>query len=663
MGQRHQAFLIARVRPHGAPQSDPGQRRCVAAIHHQWCYGLRPLLAMRRLITLMSHPENAAVVRAELQAIDGQYGSHGNEEPKIPHVPCPYTASLLLSAYGTDLEAGREIYVSDRSTDHIMRASMSCWYMQNDDGISIIDITQPDHPTYCFLLPVADDILDASGYLKPYDTADWCRTFLPRGRTVDEGEYDTESESENQDADLEFRFPRDERWYQRLRLQAIEGLEDVPIIPANILEEAWPYIRFVDTRPPLDDMTATTTEVLSEAVGVSFAVPSLVNITFEAAVKHTLDTEDVIDVEQLIFLPGKISEIMKIIHNLNPFPDSGIPLLARVLSELKEESRINLSGFQLSGTQLVEVLSNCGEISFLDASFNNVLVADDIPKLLEAIPTLRRLVTIGCPSIVDAHILTLVQNEPFRFKSLEGLLHPAFLTIEKPDPYPITFTLVGVDYIGVPGFDHDVLTCASAPFFTPAQVVQALIDILPWKDAKINSGYGGTTGPLTGFSALHGAARTPNEGFGRRAVVSVPLLSPKLPRGQQDFWVFAVYRADKSAYIFEEEKNRKNMWGFVHIKRSREHSAGDRSETSANSPTTGTGSGTTEQSRYSLRLYDLCGFLECMASEGRPMPSDAAISELERILYKKHRKTGKFYCPFMRQEDMPEMGIEASLLV
>lgn len=72
----------------------------------------------------------------------------------------------------------------------------------NDDGISIIDITEPDHPAYCFLLPVAIDIvLDAAGYLKPYDPLMGFRTYLPRGRTVDVGEYDTESDCENQDGE------------------------------------------------------------------------------------------------------------------------------------------------------------------------------------------------------------------------------------------------------------------------------------------------------------------------------------------------------------------------------------------------------------------------------------------------------------------------------
>ncbi len=79
-------------------------------------------------------------------------------------------------------------------TDHGLRI-----HAENDDGISVIDVTEPDHPAYCFLLD--EDILDASGYLKPYDPVIGYRSFLPRGRTVDVGEDDTESESESQDGE------------------------------------------------------------------------------------------------------------------------------------------------------------------------------------------------------------------------------------------------------------------------------------------------------------------------------------------------------------------------------------------------------------------------------------------------------------------------------
>ncbi|KAI1782338.1 hypothetical protein LXA43DRAFT_906063 [Ganoderma leucocontextum] len=134
MGQRHQAFLITRICPHSAQPSDPGQRRCIAAFYHQWCYGMvlwhspTGRLASPHLITLMSHPENAAMVRAELRAIDGQYRQHSEEEPMIPDIPCPYAVSLLASAYTTDLDEGREIYSSGGTAEQdIYSTSMSCW--------------------------------------------------------------------------------------------------------------------------------------------------------------------------------------------------------------------------------------------------------------------------------------------------------------------------------------------------------------------------------------------------------------------------------------------------------------------------------------------------------------------------------------------------------
>ncbi len=104
------------------------------------------------------------------------------------------------------------------------------------------------------------------------------------------------------------------------------------------------------------------------------------------------------------------------------------------------------------------------------------------------------------------------------------------------------------------------------------------------------------------------------------------------------------------------------MWGFVHATGFKGLSLGDPEVSASGTGRPPTDSDASGQLGYSGRLYDLRGFLECMASEGRPMPSDTAVRELERILYKKHRKTGEFYCPFMREEDMREMGIEPSLL-
>jgi hypothetical protein len=95
MGQRHQAFIITRVIPHGGTKP---LYRCIAAFHHQWCYGKLPLQATRRLLTLVKQKDNAEIIRAEIQSIHGKYGTIGTK-PKIPSVPCPYIALLLAISW------------------------------------------------------------------------------------------------------------------------------------------------------------------------------------------------------------------------------------------------------------------------------------------------------------------------------------------------------------------------------------------------------------------------------------------------------------------------------------------------------------------------------------------------------------------------------------
>lgn len=107
MGQRHQVFIIARIR---TAQGET-YYRCVGALHHQWCYGTLPLFAASRFLILIKQKDNTAVVREELRLIQGRYG-RWKELPEIPHVPLPYTAFLLASSWTTDYEDPLNPYAS-----------------------------------------------------------------------------------------------------------------------------------------------------------------------------------------------------------------------------------------------------------------------------------------------------------------------------------------------------------------------------------------------------------------------------------------------------------------------------------------------------------------------------------------------------------------------
>ena len=110
MGQRHQVFLIARVAPHGKPLGET-RYRCIAALHHQWCYGRLPLQAATRFITLIKQKENAEIIREEISGINGLYGVF-ETAPRPPKVPCPFAHFLLLSALTSNLNGPEEFYTS-----------------------------------------------------------------------------------------------------------------------------------------------------------------------------------------------------------------------------------------------------------------------------------------------------------------------------------------------------------------------------------------------------------------------------------------------------------------------------------------------------------------------------------------------------------------------
>ena len=119
MGHRHQAILIAQIRPkQGVPKY-----RCVALFHHQWCLGNLPLRAVYRFIKLITRKENAAVVRGELADLDGKYEA----DEDLPCFPCPYAVSLLGMAFTVDLEEPR--YCSGVSLKQAVQEVEYLWHI------------------------------------------------------------------------------------------------------------------------------------------------------------------------------------------------------------------------------------------------------------------------------------------------------------------------------------------------------------------------------------------------------------------------------------------------------------------------------------------------------------------------------------------------------
>ncbi|KAK7025941.1 hypothetical protein VNI00_015856 [Paramarasmius palmivorus] len=164
MCQRHQAFLIARLIPHG--EQDKAHYRCIAAIHHQWCYGRVPLGGTRRFFALVKNPANAAIVLDEIRRAQGKYGRQG-EEPGVPETVFPYAQLLLTLPFFLDVDDPCGRYASGGGIEGALIWGFLIM-VTNDDGMTIIDVTDPLNPTYGYSKPDGGYILNAKSYVRSY---------------------------------------------------------------------------------------------------------------------------------------------------------------------------------------------------------------------------------------------------------------------------------------------------------------------------------------------------------------------------------------------------------------------------------------------------------------------------------------------------------------
>ena len=328
-------------------------------------------------------------------------------------------------------------------------------------------------------------------------------------------------------------------------------------------------------------------------------------------------------------------------------------------------------------------------VETLDLSFNSVVRACDIPVIAAEAPSIRRLVLIGCPAVKEDELFELLREGRKELHSLEGILHPALLTVTKPDSYPSAFTYIAKRNSGE-------LSCASIPLFTPAQIVQALCDLIPWKaqPGTIGPKPGGIVDasefierglPMIGACALHSGVRSPGSSIGQRPVVSVPLLSPIVPRGEKELWVFYfefesrgalsvqdlwnlgfLTRAepdkgnDKKAYW---ERALSNGWAFMRLtaRAASPESCAASADAKADGSTaekTSHGGVKPLTEEYVAKVYDLDGFLGCMERDGRPMPDEDAVRALRERLGSSNPQTGAKWVPFLNKLKLGQIELK-----
>jgi hypothetical protein len=138
MGQRHQLFVIAKI---------ANRYRGLAAFHHQWLYGALALERCLRIITIFSAPANRLPIQQELTAarrFDEEFWTKQRSWEDF-EVPFPFITTCLLLGASFDVKA---VY-NDRLT--LEPFNMPFNGGDNNDGITVIDITDLTHVRYCFV--------------------------------------------------------------------------------------------------------------------------------------------------------------------------------------------------------------------------------------------------------------------------------------------------------------------------------------------------------------------------------------------------------------------------------------------------------------------------------------------------------------------------------
>ncbi|KAF6232196.1 hypothetical protein HO173_009579 [Letharia columbiana] len=141
MGQRHQLFVIASIN---------ARYRTLCAIHHQWLYGHTALRRCLGTLQIFADPANRIPLEQELIAAQRQDDDFwtppedGFHEKNV-HVPFPFIATCLITgaSFGPDDGYYHPVLVEN-------------FYMaydegDNNNGITVFDITEPSNVRYCFV--------------------------------------------------------------------------------------------------------------------------------------------------------------------------------------------------------------------------------------------------------------------------------------------------------------------------------------------------------------------------------------------------------------------------------------------------------------------------------------------------------------------------------
>ncbi|TFK61421.1 hypothetical protein BDN72DRAFT_460787 [Pluteus cervinus] len=227
----------------------------------------------------------------------------------------------------------------------------------NNDGMAVIDVTDPNSPSYCFI---------SSGRRRRVTVKNY------------KGGYDNEKDPE-------------------------VSFTGISVIPIQSLAEVWPteFTAKSENDPPLEPVLSLTQKV-----------PLLADLMLEPALDKSLRNNDQEELLRLL-LPHKIDKIREILRSggQNPMLDGSVFLLSNILKDTKDQKVLHLSGLHLTTQQVLSLIPVDAEIEVINLSHNHAAEIDIIEQLLARYRSLRRLVLLDT-CIPEGDVVALLKAKP-----------------------------------------------------------------------------------------------------------------------------------------------------------------------------------------------------------------------------------------------------------
>ena len=472
----------------------------------------------------------------------------------------------------------------------------------NNDGISVIDVTNPTAPSYCFVsvyeLELAKKEVPA---LVPLSAEQYVRAYYPKYTSPPKpGPKETEKEA-----------------IERRKVLAAENdvqdviakLQDVKLIDLEMLAEAWP----AEYDP--DGKLKGTANIVTGPVTDDVCSPFNPRVS-PAYLASAIERGATRDFEARVWMPGGASAIKAALRLLSPFPDAGMELLMKVMEKEVSgpDAELDLTGLSLSSAQLEKLVSPMKEVSVVNLSHMPTLDIDGVCTVLAKFPRLKRLNLLGSPSISADSIYSLLHTRYHLFNHLESLIHPSLLGELKDAadccPYCNAFSFIGVN-----PYTRRLKAC-SLPFFTPSRVIQALIDTLqPLCSGHDSESFLETSFPI---QAAFSSVRAPGQKWSERDTVIIPQLSLRALKGEG--WTFAM----NSSYS-------NSSFAFLRFK-SQSPVASGKEQPEAEGKEKGATLAPNENDAVGWEIHDLASFVNQLVLDGKPRPPDDLVNNLQDTL-------------------------------